>query len=150
MTDKILTASAEASAIKSVKITSNLDDGGEVEISSGITLLMYFESILQDTIRATIRFVDSGDSAKSGDGGNKTVREGLPLVGQERVEIEFEDNNEVAIGGSPKLTLYVNKITPVESDTNIELIQLELVSKEFILNEKILSLIHISEPTRPY
>jgi hypothetical protein len=61
----------------------------------------------------------------------------LPLVGQERVEIEFEDNNEVAIGDSPKLILYVNKITPIDSDTKTELIQLELVSKEFIFNEKI-------------
>ena len=109
MTDKILTASAEASAIKKVTIYSNLGGEKSVEITSGITLLMYFESILQDTIRATIRFVDSGDSAKSGDGdGNKTVREGLPLVGQERVRLEFEDNNEVGIGGSPELILYVN------------------------------------------
>ena len=138
MTDKILTASAEASAIKKVTIYSNLGGEKSVEITSGITLLMYFESILQDTIRATIRFVDSGDSAKSGDGdGNKTVREGLPLVGQERVRLEFEDNNEVGIGGSPELILYVNKITPVQSDTSAELIQLELVSKEFILNEKV-------------
>ena len=133
MTDKILTASAESSAIKKVTIYSNLGEGKNVEISSGITLLMYFESILQDTVRATIRFVDSGDSAKSEDGGNKTVREGLPLVGQEKVRLEFEDNNEVSIGGGPELILYVNKITPVQSDTNAELIQLELV----------LSLIHI-------
>ena len=58
MTDKILTASAEASAIKKVTIYSNLGGEKSVEITSGITLLMYFESILQDTIRATIRFVD--------------------------------------------------------------------------------------------
>ena len=132
MTDKILTASAEPAAIKSISIVSNKTEE-VVDISSGTTLLMYFESILQDTLRATIRFVDSGDSTKDG----KTVREGLPLVGQERVEIQFEDNNEVAIGKSPKLVLYVNKITPVDSDTKTELIQLELVSKEYILNEKI-------------
>ena len=132
MTDKILTASAEPSAIKTISIVSN-KTGEAVDISTGTTLLMYFESILQDTLRVTIRFVDSGDSTKDG----KTVREGLPLVGQERVEIEFEDNTEVAIGKSPKLILYVNKITPVDSDTKTELIQLELVSKEFILNEKI-------------
>ena len=132
MTDKILTASAEPSAIKTISIVSN-KTGEAVDISTGTTLLMYFESILQDTLRVTIRFVDSGDSTKDG----KTVREGLPLVGQERVEIQFEDNNEVAIGKSPKLVLYVNKITPVDSDTKTELIQLELVSKEYILNEKI-------------
>jgi len=132
MTEKVLGLAAEPSAIKSVSIISN-KTGEAVDISPGISMLMYFESILQDTLRVTIRFVDSGDSTKEG----KTVREGLPLVGQERVEIEFEDNNEIAIGADPKLVLYVNKITPVENDTNIELIQLELVSKEFILNEKI-------------
>lgn len=132
MTEKVLGLAAEPAAIKSVRIISNKSGEG-VDISSGISLLMYFESILQDTLRVTIRFVDSGDSTKEG----KTVREGLPLVGQERVEIEFEDNNEVSIGADPKLVLYVNKITPVENDTNIELIQIELVSKEFILNEKI-------------
>ena len=132
MTEKVLGLAAEPAAIKSVRIISNKSGEG-VDIASGISLLMYFESILQDTLRVTIRFVDSGDSTKEG----KTVREGLPLVGQERVEIEFEDNNEVSIGADPKLVLYVNKITPVENDTNIELIQIELVSKEFILNEKI-------------
>ena len=132
MTEKVLGLAAEPAAIKSVRIISNKSGEG-VDIASGISLLMYFESILQDTLRMTIRFVDSGDSTKEG----KTVREGLPLVGQERVEIEFEDNNEVSIGADPKLVLYVNKITPVENDTNIELIQIELVSKEFILNEKI-------------
>ena len=132
MTAKVLGLAAEASAIKSVTIISN-ESGEAVDISPGISLLMYFESILQDTLRVTVRFVDSGDSTKEG----KTVREGLPLVGQERVEIEFEDNNEVSIGADPKLVLYVNKITPIENDTSTELIQIELVSKEFILNEKI-------------
>ena len=132
MTAKVLGLAAEASVIKSVTIISN-ESGEAVDISPGISLLMYFESILQDTLRVTVRFVDSGDSTKEG----KTVREGLPLVGQERVEIEFEDNNEVSIGADPKLVLYVNKITPIENDTSTELIQIELVSKEFILNEKI-------------
>ena len=44
MTDKILTASAESSAIKKVTIYSNLSEDKNVEISSGITLLMYLMS----------------------------------------------------------------------------------------------------------
>ncbi len=131
MTEKILSAGAEPSFIKEVTITSN-KTGDVVDISPGISMLMYFESILQDTLRMTIRFVDSGDSV---DG--KTVREGLPLVGQERVTIKFEDSNEVSIGDSPELVMYVNKVTPIENDTSNELIQIELVSKEFILNEKL-------------
>ena len=96
---------------------------------------MYFESILQDTLRVTVRFVDSGDSTKEG----KTVREGLPLVGQERVEIEFEDNNEIAIGADPKLVLYVNKITPVENDTNIELTRIVQQAIQHVNAEKSVS-----------
>jgi len=131
MTEKILSAGAEPSLIKEVIITSN-KTGGVVDISPGISMLMYFESILQDTLRMTIRFADSGDSFEG-----KTVREGLPLVGQERVTIKFEDNNEVEIGDTPELVMYVNKVTPIENDTSNELIQIELVSKEFILNEKL-------------
>jgi hypothetical protein len=57
----------------------------------------------------------------------------LPIVGQEKVNIKFKDNNESELN----LTMYVNKVTPLSDDTTKSMIQLELVSKEFILNEKI-------------
>jgi hypothetical protein len=45
---------------------------------------MYYESILQDSVRATVTFVDTGNAI---DG--KTVIEGLPLVGEEKVSLKF-------------------------------------------------------------
>ena len=41
---------------------------------------MYYESILQDTVKAEVTFIDTGNSI---DG--KSVIEGLPLVGLKRL-----------------------------------------------------------------
>jgi hypothetical protein len=54
-------------------------------------------------------------------------------VGQEKVFVKFSDNNSSTLN----LTLYVNKITPIVEDTTKSMIQMELVSKEFIMNEKV-------------
>ena len=50
--------------------------------------------------------------------------------------MKFEDNNEVTIGDKPELVMYVNKVTPIADDTRKTQIKLELVSAEFIRNEK--------------
>jgi hypothetical protein len=99
-----------------------------VSVVNGSVRLMYYESILQDTVRITYTFADSGNTID-----NKTALEGLPIVGQEKVTVKFKDNNESELN----LTMYVNKVTPLSDDTTKSMIQLELVSKEFILNEKI-------------
>ena len=43
---------------------------------------------------------------------NKSVIEGLPLIGTEDFKLEFEDNNENKI----KVNMNVNKVTPVYED----------------------------------
>lgn len=127
MANPIVSKLSEASNIKKLSIISN-KDGQSVSITGGTVGLLYYESILQDSIRATVTFVDSGNTIK-----NKTALDGLPIVGQEKVEIKFEDNNKVQLD----LTLYVNKVTPMTDDTTKSMVQLDLTSKEFILNEKV-------------
>lgn len=127
MANPIVSKLSEASNIKKLSIISN-KDGQSVSITGGTVGLLYYESILQDSIRATVTFVDSGNTIK-----NKTALDGLPIVGQEKVEIKFEDNNKVQLD----LTLYVNKVTPTTDDTTKSMVQLDLTSKEFILNEKV-------------
>jgi hypothetical protein len=73
-------------------------------------------------------FADTGNAID-----NKTALEGLPIVGEENVRVKFKDNNEQALD----LTLYVNKVTPMSDDTTKSMVQLDLSSKESILNEKI-------------
>jgi len=128
MANQIVSKSAEASFIDRIDIISNKDPSKTVSVANGTIRLMYYESILQDTIRATVTFADTGNAVD-----NKTALEGLPIVGQEKVQIKFKDNNEETLD----LVLYVNKVTPLADDTTKSMVQLDLVSKEYILNEKI-------------
>ena len=113
--------------IDKLEVTSNKDQSKNVSLATGIVRVMYYESILQDTVKAEVTFIDTGNSI---DG--KSVIEGLPLVGTEEVTLKFRDNNE----NSVKTTLYVNKVTPGAEDTVGTLVQLDLVSEEFIRNEE--------------
>ena len=64
--------------------------------------------------------------------------EGLPLVGTEDFELEFEDNQEVKLefNAGNKNTLIVNKVTPRLANAGKEIVTLNLVSEEFIRNEE--------------
>jgi hypothetical protein len=128
MANPITSKSAQPSYIEKFDIVSNKSQGKTVSVVNGAVRLMYYESILQDTVKITYTFADTGNTVD-----NKTALEGLPIVGQEKVAVKFKDNNEVVLN----LTMYVNKVTPLSDDTTKSMIQLELVSKEFILNEKI-------------
>ena len=128
MANFIATKSAESSYIQRLDVVSNKDQSKTASVVNGAVRLMYYESILQDTIKATYTFADTGNSVD-----DKTVVDGLPVVGQEKVYLKFTDNNEVTLD----LVLYVNKVSPISEDTTKSMIQLELVSKEFIMNEKI-------------
>ena len=48
----------------------------------------------------------------------------------------MKDNKQVAIGESPKLKLYVNKINPQLSDNQRNIVGLSLVSKEYLMDKK--------------
>ena len=110
------------------KLTINSNQGGKaVDLRGGFVQLTYTESIMSDTITANYTFIDSGASV---DG--KSVRDGLPLVREERVELAFEDNAENKL----EVTLYVNDFTPLDNKTQKSMLNISLVSKEFIMNEK--------------
>ena len=117
--------SAPASITKA-EVTSNVDTGKNANLVNGIIRMTYYESILQDTVRANVIF---GDVRLAVD--NKSVIEGLPLIGTEDFKLEFEDNNENKI----KVNMNVNKVTPVYEDGSKNVISLDLVSEEVLRNE---------------
>ena len=128
MANQITSRAAGSSFIDKIDIVSNKNQSKNVSVAGGTIRLMYYESILQDSIKATITFADTGNSID-----NKTVIEGLPMVGQEKVFLKFRDNNEQTLD----LVLYINKVTPLADDTTKSMIQIDLASKEFIMNEKV-------------
>ena len=56
-------------------------------------------------------------------------------MGSEKVSIKFQDNNDVTIGDDPIMDLYVNTVTPLYKDTTRSLVNLSLVSKEYLLSQ---------------
>ena len=128
MAQRISSKSAEPTNVEQIDILSNIDPSKTVSIVNSFAGMTYTESIMSDTVKVSVSFVDSGDSID-----DKSVTEGLPLVGQEQVKLKFSDNNDNTL----KPILYVNKINPISDRTQDSLMSLELVSKEFILNEKI-------------
>ena len=123
---------ANASDIRSIKITSNKKKSRVVDVSTSTIRLLYFESILQDTLHASVAFVDAGNSVRTGLT-KKSVVEGLPLEREENVLLKFLDNN----GEQIEATMYVNDHTTVSSESTKELVTLELCSKEFLTNEDV-------------
>ena len=132
MAPKVATKSSDPSILETLTIYSNVNPSDTVNLADGILELNYIESIMNDTIKVNLSFVDTGASIN-----DKTVIEGLPLVGQEKVVLKFRDNNKNVLGDKPELVLYVNKITPGLDKAQKSIVGLELVSKEYILNEKI-------------
>ena len=74
MSEQVVTRAADPAFISSAEIKSNGDGATTIDIANGIQKLEFYESILQDSIRATIVFNDSGDSVSG-----KTAVDGLPL-----------------------------------------------------------------------
>ena len=117
--------SAPASITKA-EVTSNMDTGKTANLVNGILRMTYYESILQDSVKANIIFGDVGLAVD-----NKSVIEGLPLVGTEDIKLEFEDNNENKI----RVDMNINKVTPVYEDGSKNVTSLDLVSEEVLRNE---------------
>ena len=111
--------------INAVDITSN-SSSDSVSLVNGMVRLQYYESILQDSIKVSVIYSDTGNSING-----QSVIEGLPLIGTEDVLLAFTDNNDVKL----KVNLNVNEITPFYEDSNKTLTVLSLVSEEFIRNE---------------
>ena len=128
MAEQITTRQALPAFIEGVSVASNSDQGKTVDLSTGTFRLQYWESILQDGIRATVMYGDSGNTIDE-----KTAVDGLPIVGQEKVQLKFTDNNEETID----LTMYVNSVKPFYDDSTKSAVLLDLVSKEFIMNQKV-------------
>ena len=119
-------------SVTKAQVTAN-EGGKTANLLGGFVQIMYYESILQDSVKVDYIFADAGNSV---DG--KSVMEGLPLVGTEDFELTFEDNQKVKLefGAANKNTLIINKITPRLANAGKEIITFNLVSEEFIKNEE--------------
>lgn len=128
--------------IKVFKITGS--NGESVDISGSISQFYYYESVLSNTVTATVAFVDTGFE-KEGNSRIKTtgIVDSLELVGGESVEFEIVDNNDMTsetegtitsqIGSTEGMT--IKTIRDVSTSGTKKMFILDLVSKEYWINE---------------
>ena len=117
---------SQPATISKADVVSNSDPEKTASLVNGIVQLTYFESILQDSIKASIIFSDAGNAIEG-----KSVSEGLPLVGTEDFKLEMKDNNNEKL----KVNMVVNSMTPLYEDGSKNVINLNLVSEEYLRNE---------------
>ena len=65
MSNQVVSKSAEASNIIQLDVFSNKNSSESVSVAGGTVNLMYYESILQDSIRASVTFADTGNSVNN-------------------------------------------------------------------------------------
>jgi len=133
------------SLLQRLDVISNENKSTSVSLLNGTVRVLYWESILADTVSASVIFTDAGNTmtrTKKGQGAGKRRKkvsavEGLPIIGNEQVSLQFTDNNDNTIDFDN--SLYINKITalPTDSQTTTKSYEIGLVSKEFIDNEKV-------------
>ena len=111
--------------IEKIAIASIEDVSKIVDVSGGIMELRYYESILQDSPKATYIFADSGNSIDK-----KSVIEGLPLHGSEPTLIVMTDNydNEISI------EMVCSKASTLTKDTTKSTVMLTLDTEEHYYN----------------
>ena len=133
MAQKVTTAQATPTPLEKIDIFSSKTPGKTVSILNGLVELRYYESLLQDSVMATVLFSDSGNTVtdeKTGD--IKSAVEALPIVGSEKVEFKMMDNNENKI----EYTFRINNVSPLSDETTKTIVALKLVSEEFATNEE--------------
>ena len=108
--------------LQQIDVVSNENSSSTVSLISGTVRVLYYESILQDTVRASVVFSDAGNTmtrtVKTGKGQGNQSRsrtdkkkvsavEGLPIVGEEQVSLKFTDNkdNTIKFGNDNSYTL---------------------------------------------
>ena len=130
----ILSRQSTPATINEATVISNTS-GETVGLENGTFNLTYYESILQDTIHASFTYSDTGTVGGSFDG--KNAVDGLPIKGSEKFLLKFTDNLDNVLEFKGDSSLYVNNVTSLLDETTKSMTQLHLVSKEYILNEKV-------------
>ena len=97
-----------------------------------ITDFYYYESILNDTLKATVTYSDIGQYPAK-ESVTKTVISGMPIEGGETVNIFFKDMNHDT---TLKIDLQVRSPNQNSIDTKKSLTTLDLVSEESVINLK--------------
>jgi hypothetical protein len=125
---------AESANITTFDIFSNY--GKVVSILGGVAELHYYESILDNTVRATVILVDSGMRVgETGSVAGIESEEGLKLTAGEKVHLVIEDNYGQKLSFTDAYQFRIKEVRNIFEHTQSMSYTIDLYSKESIDNE---------------
>ena len=139
---------AAPSLLQRVEVISTENKSSSVSLVNGTVRLLYWESILADTVSASIIFTDAGNTMtankKTKRGTRKSKKkvsavEGLPILGEETVYLKFTDNQGNTLDFNDKngaLILNDRPTIATDSQTSSKSYELILGSPEFVANNE--------------
>ena len=142
---KVTSKAAEPALLQKVTVLAKKNKR-TVSLLGGTVRVLYWESILSDTVSASVVFSDAGNTMNKttapgqGNKGRKkkvSAVEGLPITGGEQVDLKFTDNNGNSVNfGEGGNNLFINnrKDIVTKSQTSGKTYELILTSQEFIDN----------------
>jgi len=124
-------AQAGEGQISSFEIYSNYNE--PVDVASGCIKLDYYESILDNTVRATATFSDTG--FRFGKEGSASVeKDGINLTAGEKVHLKIRDGNQFPLNFVDDKQLRIEEVRNIDESTNNIVFTIDLHSKESIDN----------------
>lgn len=125
-------AQAGEAQVKLFEIYSNYNK--PVDVSSGCIEFQYYESILDNTIRATVSVIDTG-YRRSGEGAASVEQDDLNLTAGEKVHLKVVDGNQFTLDFTGTKQMRIKEVRNIDESTNKMMYVLDLYSKESIDNE---------------
>jgi len=133
MTYSTPNVAALASNITQFKIFSNY--GKELDVSLSAVQIQYYESILDNTIRATISLIDTGYRTGGGETSSALENDDLKLTGGEKVYLKLIDNYNQPLNFINEHQFRISKIRDIIEHTSYTIYTIDLWSKECQNNE---------------
>lgn len=125
-------AQAGEAQITLFEIYSNY--GKPVDVSSGCIELTYYESLLDNSVRATATLIDTGFRS-SGGGSAAVEEEDLKLTVGEKVHLKFADGKQFKMDFIGDKQFRIQEVRNIDESTNKMMFTIDLFSKESIDNE---------------
>jgi hypothetical protein len=120
--------------LKRLEILSN--QGQSVEISNGFAQLYYYESILENSVKADLTYADTGGRNYPGETTSSTEIGDLNLQYAERIFLDIEDEEKGRVQFiTPETCLHFITRPKIIGNTRSEIISANLASKEYLTNQ---------------
>jgi len=117
------------------QLTIFSENGKEIDISRGLVELLYHESLLENSVKVTATFVDTG-YRENEDNTGVFEEDGLDIQGGEKVYLKLEDDLENVLNfGTDDYQLRILRVPNNIEHTQKTAVTIELCTKEYILNE---------------